>query len=98
MNLKQRNRIDDVTIKEFKVLVNNLILKTQKQAEWICNQFERLTNKHPELKEKSKEWSQMPKSEREELEAIINHILSKSDLKSQKNSESYEKNCKLLTP
>ena len=40
----------------------------------------------------------MPKSEREELEAIINHILSKSDLKSQKNSESYEKNCKLLTP
>ena len=88
MELKQQKRTESINVEEFKALVNNLIPTTLKQAEWICNEVERLTNKHPELKEKFKEWYKIPKSEREELEKIILHILAEAEKTPNKKSES----------
>jgi len=49
------------------------------QAEWICSEVDRLTREHPELRKKLNEWSQMPESERKELEALINRIIAEAD-------------------
>jgi len=84
LELKQEKKQKNITIKEFKVLVNNLIPTTLQQAEWICNEVERLTHKHPELKEKIKEWSKMPESERRELEKIIQQIIAEAEKTHQK--------------
>ena len=84
MDLKQEEKPEKVNIEEFKALVNNLIPTTLKQAEWICDEVERLTTEHPELKEKFKEWYTMPESERKELEAIINQILAEAERAHQK--------------
>ncbi|PVX26035.1 MAG: hypothetical protein CW691_02675 [Candidatus Bathyarchaeum sp.] len=84
MQLKHEKETEKVDIEEFKALVNNLIPTTLKQAEWICNEVDRLTNKHPELKEKIKEWFKMPESERRELEEIIHRILAEAEKARQK--------------
>jgi len=67
-----------VNTEEFKALVKNLIPTNLKQAEWICNEVERLTHEHPELKEKLTEWSKMPESERRELAEFFAHILAQA--------------------
>lgn len=67
-----------VNIEEFKALVTNLKPTTLKQAEWICNEIERLTHEHPKLKEKFAEWSKMPESERRELAEFFAHILAQA--------------------
>lgn len=89
MELTQQKKTEIINIEEFKVLVNNLVPKTLKQAEWICNEVEKQTTKHPELKAKFKEFYEIPKEEREELENIILDILSKADKAQTKNSESH---------
>lgn len=43
----------------FKVLVNNLIPLTLDQAEWICNEVERLCKEYPDLRAKLKEFHKM---------------------------------------
>ncbi len=65
-----------VNIEEFKALVNNLKPTTLKQAEWICNEVERLTHENPELNEKLAEWCRMPESERRELAEFFAYILA----------------------
>lgn len=67
-----------INIEEFKAFVRNLIPANLKQAKWICNEVERLTQKYPELKKKIEEWGaeQMPESEKRELEEIIHRILA----------------------
>lgn len=84
MELKREKNSESINIEEFKALVNNLIPTTLKQAEWICNEVERLTHEHPELKKKFKEWYKMPESEKRELEEIIHDILSEADRARQK--------------
>ena len=84
MELKQEKKPERINIEEFKALVNNLIPTTLKQAEWICSEVERLTTKHPELKEKFKEWYTMPESERRELQDIINRIIAEAERAHQK--------------
>ncbi|PVX26595.1 MAG: hypothetical protein CW691_00910 [Candidatus Bathyarchaeum sp.] len=84
MKLKHEKNTKSINIEEFKALANNLIPTTPEQAEWICNEVERLTQEHPELKEKFKEWNKMPESERKELEEIIQHILAEADRAHQK--------------
>jgi hypothetical protein len=84
LELKQKKKPKDINMEEFKALVNNLIPTTLKQAEWICSEVERLTNKNPELKKKFKEWHKMPESERRELEKIIHHILAEAEKAHQK--------------
>jgi hypothetical protein len=84
LELKQENKPQSINIEEFKALVNNLIPTTLKQAEWICNEVERLTREHPELKEKFKEWYNMPESEKIALEEIINYILAEAEKARQK--------------
>jgi DNA phosphorothioation-dependent restriction protein DptG len=84
LELKQQKKAKDINMEEFKALVNNLIPTTLKQAEWICDEVDRLTHEHPELKEKFKEWNKMPESEKKELEEIINHILAEAEKAHQK--------------
>ncbi len=84
MELKQEKKTESINIEEFKALVNNLIPTTLKQAEWICNEVEKLTHEHPELKERFKECYKMPESERMALEEIIHHILAETDKARQK--------------
>jgi hypothetical protein len=84
LELKQKQKPENINIDEFKALVNNLIPTTLKQAEWICSEVERLTQKHPELKEKFKEWYTMPESEKRELEEIIHQILAEAERAHQK--------------
>jgi hypothetical protein len=84
LELKQKKKPENINIDEFKALVNNLIPTTLKQAEWICNEVERLTQEHPELREKFKEWYTMPESEKRELEEIIHHILAEAERAHQK--------------
>jgi len=78
-SLKQEKKTESDQIAEFKALVNNLIPTTLQQAEWICSEVDRLTREHPELRKKLNEWSQMPESERKELEALINRIIAEAD-------------------
>lgn len=47
--------LEDIA-REFKILVNNLIPTTPDQAEWICNEIERLLRDHPELRARLDEW------------------------------------------
>jgi len=54
----------------FRALVKNLVPATEQQAEWICNEAERILHEHPELMEKLEEWE-----EREEAKRIIASIL-----------------------
>jgi hypothetical protein len=84
LELKHEKKTKDINIEEFKALVTNLIPTTLKQAEWICNEADRLTHEHPELKEKIKEWYKMPESEKRELEKIINRILAEAKKAHQK--------------
>jgi ElaB/YqjD/DUF883 family membrane-anchored ribosome-binding protein len=52
---------------------------TEEQAERICSEVERLTQEHPELKEKLEEWCKMPESEEKELRELINSILAEAE-------------------
>jgi hypothetical protein len=84
VQINQEKKPETLNIAEFKALVNNLVPTTLKQAEWICSEVERLTEKYPELKNKLKEWYTMPESEKRELEEIINQILSEAKKAHQK--------------
>ncbi len=84
MELKQEKKPKNINIEEFKALVKNLIPTTLKQAEWVWAEMERLTQEHPELKEKFKEWYKMPESERRELTEIIHQILAEAERTHQK--------------
>ena len=68
-------RLSNVDLEEFRALVKNLVPTTQEQAEWICNEAERILHEHPELREKLKEWEEGSEEEREEAERIIASIL-----------------------
>jgi hypothetical protein len=46
-----------VDLEEFRALVQNLVPVSDEQAKWICNEIERLTHEHPELKTKIEEWA-----------------------------------------
>jgi len=73
----KRTGAHDVDLEEeFRVLVKNLVPMTEKQTEWIWSEVERLTYKHPELKEKLNEWSTMPDSEREALGKVLDYLKS----------------------
>ncbi|MFA5363889.1 MAG: hypothetical protein WC325_01755 [Candidatus Bathyarchaeia archaeon] len=84
MELKRENEHKNIDIEEFKALVNNLVPTTLKQAKWICKEVDRLTQEHPELKTKIKEWSKIPESEKRELEDIIHQILDDAEKARQK--------------
>ncbi|MCW4016297.1 MAG: hypothetical protein NWF06_08000 [Candidatus Bathyarchaeota archaeon] len=84
MELKREKKTESINMEEFKALVNNLIPTTLKQAEWICNEVEKLTNEHPELKTKFKEWYAIPESEKRALEEIIKTIIAEADKARQK--------------
>ncbi len=84
MEIKQENEPENIDMEEFKALVNNLVPTTLKQAKWICKEVDRLTQEHPELKNKIKEWSKIPESEKREFEDIIHHILEESEKDRQK--------------
>jgi len=90
LELKQEKKPKNINIEEFKVLVNNLIPTTLKQAEWVWTEMERLTQGHTELKEKFKEWYTMTESERIELEKIIHQILADAE-KAHQNGELHGK-------
>jgi len=80
MSQKQLGRQSaSVILEEFKALVKNLVPATLEQAEWICGEVERLTRKHPELKEKLEEWCKMPESEEKELCELIDRILAEAE-------------------
>ena len=84
MELKRVKDPERINIEEFKALVNNLIPTTLAQAEWICEEVERLTAENPELKDKLAEWCKIPDSERQILEDIIQNILAEADKARQK--------------
>jgi hypothetical protein len=84
LELKRENNPESINIEEFKVLVNNLIPTTLEQAEWICEEVERLTAENKEFKDKLAEWSKIPESERQVLEEIIQKILAEADKARQK--------------
>jgi len=84
LELKQEKKPKNINIEEFKVLVNNLIPTTLKQAEWVWTEMERLTQEYPELKEKFKEWHTMTEFERLELEKIIRQIIADAEKAHQK--------------
>ena len=84
MELKQDKKPKNINIEEFKALVTNLIPTTLEQAEWVWAEMERLTQKHPELKEKFKEGYTITESERKELEKIIHQIIADAEKVHQK--------------
>ena len=84
MKLKQEKKQKNINIEEFTALVNNLIPTTLKQAEWVWSEMERLTQEHPELKEKFKEFYTMTEFERRELAKIIQQIVADTDKTHQK--------------
>jgi hypothetical protein len=84
LELKRKKKPERINIEEFKALVNNLIPTTLPQAEWICNEVERITNENPEFKAKLKEWAKIPESEKRILERIIQNILAEADKTRQK--------------
>ncbi|MBS7605707.1 MAG: hypothetical protein QXR84_06470 [Candidatus Bathyarchaeia archaeon] len=55
MKDKKAEKLREV-FENFKVLVNNLVPLTLDQAEWICNEVERLCREHPDLRAKIKEF------------------------------------------
>ena len=84
MELKQEKKPKIINMEEPKALVNNLIPTTLKQAEWVWTEMERLTQEHPELKEKFNEWYTMTESEIRELEKIIRQIVADAEKAHQK--------------
>ena len=84
MELKREEKPKSINIEEFKALVNNLIPTSLNQAEWICNEVERITAENPELKAKLAEWCKIPDSERQAFEEIIQNILAEADKARQK--------------
>jgi len=66
-------------LEEFKTLVMNLVPTTLEQAEWICSEVKRLTQEHPELKEKLEEWCKVPESEKKEFSELIDRILAEAE-------------------
>jgi len=43
-------------LEEFRILVQVLVPTRDEQVRWICDEIERLTYEHPELKEKLEKW------------------------------------------
>ena len=84
MELKQEKKPKIINMEEPKALVNNLIPTTLNQAEWVWTEMERLTQEHPELKEKFNEWYTMTESEIRELEKIIRQIVADAEKAHQK--------------
>ena len=84
MELKQEKKPKIINMEEYKALVSNLIPTTLKQAEWVWTEMERLTQEHPELKEKFNEWYTMTESEIRELEKIIRQIVADAEKAHQK--------------
>ena len=84
MELKQEKKPKIINMKESKALVNNLIPTTLKQAEWVWTEMERLTQEHPELKEKFNEWYTITESEMRELENIRHQIVADAEKAHQK--------------
>lgn len=54
MNLSETKKLGEV-LENFKVLVKNLVPITPDQAEWICDEVERLSKEYPGLIKKLKE-------------------------------------------
>ena len=84
MELKQEKKPKIINMEESKALVNNLIPTTLNQAEWVWAEMERLTQEHPELKEKFYEWYTITESEMRELEKIIHQIVADAEKAHQK--------------
>ncbi|MEM0011175.1 MAG: hypothetical protein QXT84_05735 [Candidatus Bathyarchaeia archaeon] len=55
MKDKKAEKLREV-FENFKVLVSNLVPLTLDQAEWICNEVERLCKEYPDLRAKIKEF------------------------------------------
>jgi len=68
-------RFSHIDLEMFRALVKNLVPATEQQAEWICNEAERILHEHPELMEKLEEWEEDSEEEREEAKRIIASIL-----------------------
>jgi hypothetical protein len=81
---KQEKKTKIINMEESKALVSNLIPTTLKQAEWVWTEMERLTQEHPELKEKFNEWYTITESEMRELEKIIRQIVADAEKAHQK--------------
>jgi len=78
LTLRKRleKRFNDVDLYEFRALVKNLVPATEQQAEWICNEAERILHEHPELLEKLETWEEDSEEELEEARRIITSILN----------------------
>jgi hypothetical protein len=84
LELKHEKKLKIINMEESKALVNNLIPTTLKQAEWVWTEMERLTQEHPELKEKFNEWYTIPDSEMRKLEKIMHQIVADAEKAHQK--------------
>jgi hypothetical protein len=84
LELKHEKKLKIINMEESKALVNNLIPTTLKQAEWVWTEMERLTQEHPELKEKFNEWYTIPDCEMRKLEKIMHQIVADAEKAHQK--------------
>ena len=84
MELKQEKKPKIINMEEPKALVNNLIPTTLNHAKLVWTEMERLTQEHPELKEKFNVWYKIPESEMRKLEKIIHQIVANAEKAHQK--------------